>query len=403
MAKDTVDVLMVALGGYGHFYLRALLDDPRGKQANIVGAVDPLADRCGRLDELQEMGVPIYDTMDEFYAEHDAELAVISSPIQWHCPQVCKALENGTNVLCEKPLGATIQEAARMAIARDKADRFVAIGYQWSFSTAIQRVKADIMDGRYGAPRRLKTMVLWPRDHAYYNRNSWAARVQDDAGRWVLDSPVNNAVAHFLHNMFYVLGPETDRSAMPAAVQGERYRANDIENYDTAALRARTTDAVEVMFFATHAGSCRIGPVWSAGFDRGRITYDTAVGRVRGILPDGSIVDYGNPEADGTNKLWDALAACRSEKEIVCGPEAASAQTLCMNGLQESMREVVGFPNEVVKVLGEDQGGATRVDGIDEHWIACFNDGLLPSEAGIAWAQAGEEIDLADYDEFPQG
>jgi len=35
----------------------------------------------------------------------------------------------------------------------------------------------------------------------------------------VLDSPVNNATAHYLHNMFYVLGHATDASAMPACVR----------------------------------------------------------------------------------------------------------------------------------------------------------------------------------------
>jgi predicted dehydrogenase len=395
---------MVALGGYGHFYLRALLDDPRGERARIVGAVDPLAHRCGRLEELHGMGVPIYDSLDEFYAEEaGAELAVISSPIQFHCPQVCQALENGTNVLCEKPLGATIQEAHRMMEAQEQSGKFAAIGYQWSFSKAIQALKSDIMDGRYGQARVLKTMVLWPRDHAYYSRNSWAAHLQDDAGRWVLDSPVNNAVAHFLHNMFYVLGPEAGRSDMPVRVRGERYRANSIQNYDTAALRAETETGAQVMFFATHAGRYRIGPVWSAEFERGRVMYDTAVGRIRGLLEDGETVDYGNPEADGTRKLWQAIDACRGKGSIVCGPQAASAQTLCMNGLQESTAQVAEFPEHLVKVLGPDEGPATRVDGIDERWVACFSDGLLPAEAGIDWAQAGEDVDLTDYDSFPRG
>ena len=40
--------------------------------------------------------------------------------------------------------------------------KIVAIGYQWSFSDAIQKLKADVIAGIFGKPRRLKTLVLWP-------------------------------------------------------------------------------------------------------------------------------------------------------------------------------------------------------------------------------------------------
>ncbi len=43
-------------------------------------------------------------------------------------------------------------------------------------------------------------------------------------GRLVLDSPVNNACSHYLHNMFYVLGDRLDRSDQPKWVTAELYR-----------------------------------------------------------------------------------------------------------------------------------------------------------------------------------
>jgi hypothetical protein len=57
------------------------------------------------------------------------------------------------------------------------------------------------------------------------------------AGLGIFDSPANNATAHFLHNMFYLLGATRETSAAPAVVQAELYRANAIENFDTAAIR----------------------------------------------------------------------------------------------------------------------------------------------------------------------
>ena len=140
-----------------------------------------------------------------------------------------------------------------MIRARDEAGKLVAIGYQWSFSSPIQRLKRDILAGGLGAPRRLRSVCLWPRDEVYYTRNDWAGRQRAADGSWILDSPVNNAMAHDLHNMLYLLGPSIDRSAQPVEIVAELYRANDIENFDTAALRVRTTSGAEVLFYGSHA------------------------------------------------------------------------------------------------------------------------------------------------------
>ena len=40
--------------------------------------------------------------------------------------------------------------------------------------------------------------------------------------------------------MLYVLGKTPDTSAQPHSVTAELYRANPIENYDTAAIRCTT-------------------------------------------------------------------------------------------------------------------------------------------------------------------
>ena len=137
-----------------------------------------------------------------------------------------------------------------MLAARDRAGKHVTIGYQWSMADAIQRLKSEVLSGLFGKPRRLRTMVLWPRDDAYYSRNRWAGRVRDADGNWILDSPVNNACAHHLHNMLYLLGARPDRSAAVHSLRAELYRAHAIENYDTAILRCETANGAEIFFVA---------------------------------------------------------------------------------------------------------------------------------------------------------
>jgi predicted dehydrogenase len=250
---EPVTVVLVGIGGYGEVYLSALLDEPQGARCRIVGAVDPHPENCARLTELEARGVPLHPSLEQFYRTGSADLAVISSPIHLHSEHVRRALAGGSHVLVEKPAAAVTADVDAMIEGRDRAGRFVAVGFQWSFARSILDLKKDILAGRFGAPLGGRSLTLWPRTESYYHRNDWAGRKRDPAGRWILDSPANNAMAHDLHNMLFLLGPQPDRSAEPVDTSARLARANDIETFDTVAARVRTAGGAELLFLASHA------------------------------------------------------------------------------------------------------------------------------------------------------
>ena len=409
---EPVSLVMVGVGGMGAVYLRELLDRKDEGLFRIAGAVDPQPNRCQQYVEMRAMGVPCFVNLQDFYRNRRADLAVLSSPIQLHMPQTGFALAKGSRVLCEKPAAGTIQEV-RAAIEAERASgRWVAVGYQWSFSPAVQALKEDVRSGRFGAAKRFKCLYLWPRDEGYYARNDWAGRKRDAEGAWVLDSPVQNAMAHDLHNMFYILGKEQDTSARPAEVAAELYRANAIENFDTAAVRIRTEEGVEILFLVSHASDEDRGPVVRYEFERAVVRCDSRTSGLWAELPDGTRKDYGVPDAEPMNKLWRSIADVgRDGARPLCGLEAAASQTLCMNGIQDSMPEIRDFPAGLVRVvegpgarrLAVETPGAKRrvVEGLDEALAGCYEAWRLPSEMGLAWGAAGTAVDLRDYAGFP--
>lgn len=126
-----------------------------------------------------------------------------------------------------------------MLVAERQYCKFIAIGYQWSFSDAIQALKQDILDGILGAPISMKTAISWPRNFAYYRRGGgWGGKIAKD-GVTVLDSIASNACAHYLHNMLFLLGSSMEESALADSIEADCLRANNIETFDTCALRAR--------------------------------------------------------------------------------------------------------------------------------------------------------------------
>jgi len=399
--ENPVSIVLAGIGGMGAVYLKALLEYAARGACSLAGTVDPNPERCPDLDKLLALKIPVFKTLEDFYARHEADLAIISSPIQFHCGQTSLALERGSFVLCEKPPAGTVQEVRRMIAARDSALKWVAVGYQWSFSEAIQHLKKDILEGAFGRPRRLRCLYLWPRDEAYYHRNDWAGKKRDPRGAWILDSPANNAMAHDLHNMFYVLGRTRETSALPVQVQAELYRANAIENFDTIALRCQTETGVEILFYASHAADRDTGPVFSYEFDRGTAAVSGRDTAVRADFWNGESGVYGFPDAEPMKKLRDVIESAGTGTPPACGLEAALGQTLCLNGAQDSMPQVAEFPQDLLKVRGEQGKRVVSVDGLAEALTQCYEACLLPSEMDWPWSRKGEVIDISRYGDFP--
>jgi predicted dehydrogenase len=395
-----VKLALVGIGGYGGIYADAILGPAAPAGHRLACAVDPYPEASPYLPELQQRGVPVYPTLEAMYASCRPDLIVISSPIHLHSRHTIEALGHGSHVLCEKPLCVTTEQAREMIRARDAARREVAIGYQWSFSPAIQRLKRDILAGVFGQPKRLTTMVLWPRDETYYRRNKWAGRLYTGQGHPVFDSPVNNACAHYLHNMFYVLGDRTDTSAAPARVTAELYRANAIETYDTAALRCWTSRGVEIVFLVSHATGESRGPLFRYEFTGGTVEYrdDADGGEIIGRLTDGSTTNYGvPPDGHDMGKLWATVEAVRSGTPTVCGIEAALPQTQVVCAAQDSTPAAAQFPRDIVRVEGEPGAQRVSVHGLEDVLGECYARDLLPSELGASWAVPAREVTIPTF------
>lgn len=400
-----VSIILVGIGGYGEVYLSHLVEELRRGRCHLTAAVDPSPERCSRLAELRAQGVPIYSTMDALPAPAGpAELVVISSPIHLHCPQTCQALARGSYVLCEKPAAATVQEVDQMIENRDRAGRWVAIGYQWSHSSSIRQLKQDIQAGLFGRPRRLKSLCLWPRDASYYGRNNWAGRLRDDQGRWILDSPANNAMAHDLHNMLYVLGDRPDASAVPAEVTAETYRANQIENFDTMAVRVRTVGGVEILFFGSHAARENADPVFKYEFDNAVASFAGGQSPIVAQFKNGTRKEYPSPLSEPqAAKLSICVDAIFGGPKIPCGLETARSHTICLNGIHDSMPEATAFPPELVEQTGEGAKRLTYIEELPVIWRGCYERAELPSEIGVSWARRGRAVDVRDYAWYPGG
>ena len=350
--SDRTTVVLVGIGGYGEVYLSALMDGVERTRSKIVGAVDPHPEKCGRLAELDARGVPVFSSLDDFYRRESADLAVISSPIHLHADHTCQALARGSHVLVEKPAAAITADVDRMIEARERAGRFVAVGFQWSFAPSILDLKRDILEGRFGAPLAGRSLTLWPRTESYYRRNDWAGRRRDSAGRWILDSPASNAMAHHLHNMLFLFGPAMDRSAEPIGVSARLARVNDIETFDTVAAQLCTEDGTKLHFLASHtiAENEAAEPRFTLEFEDATVTSPGKLAPITARHRDGRVSEYTSPDATPqVAKLWTCVEAISGKAGIPCGLETARPHTTCVQAIEDSGAHPHDFPSELLR------------------------------------------------------
>lgn len=392
--------VVIGLGGYGLVHIDAVKWLAAQGIGQLSGVVALPVDRTQRPDlvaTLQKEGVALYDSVDQFFAAGAAATDVLTVPIgiHAHVPVSIAAMRAGLHVYCEKPLAATVPEVDRLIQVRLETGRVVAVGFQHIFSNSMQQIKARICDGRLGAVKTVTLMCGWPRSAQYYARNEWTGKMR--LGKEViLDSPANNAFAHYLLNLLYLSSTRSGAAAYPVELESELYRANRIESADTVQLRFTTEAGTRAFIMLTHANERPNGPEMYLECEGGKVSWLTDNGTTVIAYADGKEEEFDNL----VHEKWryegfrDFVGAVREGREPLCTPELARAQTLTVNAMHESSPEIVSIPEGDV-TEAEDwemfppdtKGKFRRVHRMDELMRDAVKQRKFFSELGVPWGK----------------
>lgn len=385
-------VVLVGTSGYGAVHLDLLRTFARRGELRLVAAV--VFQRNATLEaELVAEGCRVFATFDELmraWPGLEADLCVLPTPLHLHVPMASALLRAGTHVLVEKPIASTVAGADTLARLAAEHRRTLAVGFQYLHAPEVRELKRRLLAGEIGRLERVVVRVLWPRSHAYYQRNAWAgrARVGDD---WVLDSPVSNAMSHFLLLMLFLAGEAPESAAAPVALKAELYRAQAIETFDTAVLRFRTASGQDLSFIGTHSSEQTVRPIIKLRGSEGEATWvqdgyasiDGNVGRWK---------QPAHPESHTReNMLADLLALLAGRPSFVCTPELATVHVRCVEALR-----LGGVIHEIPLAhcgVREEAGDVfTFVRQLDDQLIAAADGCVSLQEAGAVWARPPVDV-----------
>lgn len=255
LGSSTPRIALIGVSGYGGIYLQLVRQALAMKAASLVAAVVINPDQVPDvIAELKAEGARIYTSAEELFAREAGKVDICLIPvgIQWHARLTTAALRAGMNVLVEKPLAGSVADALDIQRAEAASGRWVAVGFQDLYTLESRWLKDQLLGGVIGRVEDVRMIGLWPRPRAYFTRNHWAGRVSAE-GAAVLDSPLNNAFAHFVNLAFYVSGPEAGVSSTVSIDSAELYRAHRIEMFDTAVVRGTSATGIRYWFGVSHA------------------------------------------------------------------------------------------------------------------------------------------------------
>jgi len=250
VSSQPARVAIIGVSGYGSIHLQLARESRDRGEIRITAAtiINP-EEETATIAELQAHGTEIFTDHLEMCRQHAGriDLCLIPTGIHWHARMTIAALEAGANVLVEKPLAGSLAEVEEIRRAERRTGRFVAVGFQDFYEPGTTWLKEELDRKVIGDIASVRFLGVWPRPRSYFTRNNWAGRLRVD-GVPVMDSPLNNAFAHFVMLSLFFIGDDT-----LALEEAELLRAHAIESFDTAVVRSRTSRGVKLWFGASHA------------------------------------------------------------------------------------------------------------------------------------------------------
>ncbi|MFH1566556.1 MAG: Gfo/Idh/MocA family oxidoreductase [Gemmatimonadota bacterium] len=145
-----IRLLCVGLGGMGHHDWSAAIASGGFVP---VGGVD-VKDEA-RKAFAAKTGAPTFGDLEKALGTVQADAALVSTPDHFHAPFSIRALEAGLDVVCEKPMAESLEDARRMHRAAEAGGRMLMVHQQLRWHPLHHHARRLIAQGAIGQVRRL--------------------------------------------------------------------------------------------------------------------------------------------------------------------------------------------------------------------------------------------------------
>lgn len=163
--------------------------------------------------------VNFFANLDSFLETNKNGVIYICSPNYLHYEHSIKCLEHGLNVLCEKPIGISSEQAEKLIQTAKKVDRNLVIGHMLRFSPIIEKVKEILKNNELGNVLDFNLIFNYELPE---NARKWSNDWQKSGGGALIDAGVH--CIDFLQ-MVFGEGLEVESSQLDI-INGDTHRVD---------------------------------------------------------------------------------------------------------------------------------------------------------------------------------
>ena len=266
-----------------------------------------------------ETSIKRYTDYKQMLAENaDIELISIATESGLHAEIALYCIEHNKNVIIEKPMAMSIDDADKIIEAAEKYGVKVSACHQNRFNVAVQKMRKALEAGRFGKISHGSIHVRWNRDKNYYDQAPWRGTWAQDGGALM------NQCIHGIDLLRWMMGGEIDEVYGKTKQQFHRYlEAEDLgmavvgfKNGAVATIEGTTNvypkNLEETLYLFGETGTVKIGGTSTNNIDVWDFADETEADAENKGLKEATSNVYGNGH---TSLFADVIDAVKNNRQ----------------------------------------------------------------------------------------
>lgn len=359
-------VVIIGCGRVAVKHLKAI--HKLGKKCELVALVDNNPDAPKKLldsSKINPANVKIYSDYKLAITELKPDIVAVTVPSGLHYAIAEFALNNGCNLLLEKPMTMSSDESRKIYELASAVNRKIAMGHIYRYFPLVNLLQNDIADGKYGKVLHGTIYVRWGHGDDYYNSAAWRGTWKSDGGAMM------NQTIHAIDLLVWLMGTKPVEAT---AMLTQRLRKIEAEDLGMAILKMEdgslasiegTTATSEKEHAAMFSVFCEKGTI-SLGLNKGKPKLNIRDGKgkklngkyIRAQIKAsgiGSLLGALNPH---TGIYADFIDSLENNKQPIADAYAGYSSVDTLMGIYKSARD-----NKAVKLPLEEDFSSSDMSG----------------------------------------
>ena len=290
-----------------------------------------------------------YTDYKKLVEELKPELVSIATESGLHGEIAIYCIEQGCNVIIEKPMAMSLTEADQIIEAAEKNNVKVSACHQNRFNIAVQEMRRALEAGRFGKISHGSIHVRWNRNENYYTQAPWRGTWAQDGGALM------NQCIHGIDLLRWMMGDEVESVYGVTRQQFHHYlEAEDIgmavvkfKNGAVATIEGTTNvypqNLEETLYLFGETGTVKLGGKSTNNIDVWNFADETEEDDKNKGLEEATSNVYGNGHTSLFADVMDAIQNDRAPYVDAYAGRRALEMILAIYKSQKT-GEVVSFP-----------------------------------------------------------